>query len=112
MYCCGRSLAYKFISPIIHLLVLKYCIIIIIQIVPAPLGTVTFIYFSSIHCEDRAFLEVMTYIMEDSYKCIDAIIFYIEYGGTVKHVLSGISRVQNIFPQKPGFCLIKLYYNN
>jgi hypothetical protein len=31
---------------------------------------------------------------------------------TVKPVLNGISRVQKIFPLKPGFRLIKLYYNN
>jgi hypothetical protein len=28
---------------------------------------------------------------------------------TVKPVLNGISRVQNIFPLKPGFRLIKVY---
>jgi hypothetical protein len=31
---------------------------------------------------------------------------------TVKPVLNGISRVQNIFPLKPGFRLIKVYYDN
>jgi hypothetical protein len=31
---------------------------------------------------------------------------------TVKHVLNGISRVQNIFPLKPGFRLIKVYYDS
>jgi hypothetical protein len=31
---------------------------------------------------------------------------------TVKPVLNGISRVQNIFPLKPGFCLIKVYYDS
>jgi hypothetical protein len=31
---------------------------------------------------------------------------------TVKPVLNGIPRVQNIFPLKPGFRLIKVYYNN
>jgi hypothetical protein len=31
---------------------------------------------------------------------------------TVKPVLNGISRVQNIFLLKPGFRLIKVYYNN
>jgi hypothetical protein len=30
----------------------------------------------------------------------------------VKPVLNGISRDQNIFPLKPGFRLIKVYYNN
>jgi hypothetical protein len=29
-------------------------------------------------------------------------------GSTVKPVLNGISRVQNIFPLKPGFRLIKV----
>jgi hypothetical protein len=32
--------------------------------------------------------------------------------GTVKPVLNGISRAQNIFPLKQGFRLIKVYYNN
>jgi hypothetical protein len=31
---------------------------------------------------------------------------------TVKPVLNGISRGQKIFPLKPGFRLIKVYYNN
>jgi hypothetical protein len=31
---------------------------------------------------------------------------------TVKPVLNGISRVQNIFLLKPGFCLIKVYYDS
>jgi hypothetical protein len=31
---------------------------------------------------------------------------------TVKPVLNGTSRVQNIFPLKPGFRLIKVYYDN
>jgi hypothetical protein len=31
---------------------------------------------------------------------------------TVKPVLNGISRVQNIFLRKPGFRLIKLYYDS
>jgi hypothetical protein len=31
---------------------------------------------------------------------------------TVLPVLNGISRVQNIFLLKPGFRLIKVYYNN
>jgi hypothetical protein len=31
---------------------------------------------------------------------------------TVKHILNGISRVQNIFLWKPGFCLIEVYYDN
>jgi hypothetical protein len=31
---------------------------------------------------------------------------------TVKPVLNGISRDQKIFPLKPGFRLIKVYYNN
>jgi hypothetical protein len=31
---------------------------------------------------------------------------------TVKLVLNGISRVQNIFPLKPGFRLIKAYYDS
>jgi hypothetical protein len=31
---------------------------------------------------------------------------------TVKPVLNGISRVQNIFPLKPGFRLIKVYYDS
>jgi hypothetical protein len=30
---------------------------------------------------------------------------------TVKLVVNGISRVQNIFLLKPGFCLIKVYYD-
>jgi hypothetical protein len=30
----------------------------------------------------------------------------------VKPVLNGISRVQNIFPLKPGFRLIMVHYNN
>ena len=33
-----------------------------------------------------------------------------EDGYTVKPVLNGISRDQNIFPLKPGFRLIKVYY--
>jgi hypothetical protein len=33
-------------------------------------------------------------------------------GNTVKPVINGISRVQNIFPLKPGFRLIKVYCNN
>jgi hypothetical protein len=31
---------------------------------------------------------------------------------TVKPVLNGISRVQNIFPLKTGFRLIKVYYDS
>jgi hypothetical protein len=31
---------------------------------------------------------------------------------TVKPVLNGISRVHNIFPLKPGFRLIKIYYDS
>jgi hypothetical protein len=31
---------------------------------------------------------------------------------TVKPVLNGISKVQNIFPLKPGFRLIKIYYDS
>jgi hypothetical protein len=31
---------------------------------------------------------------------------------TVKPVLNGISRVENIFPLKPGFRLIKVYYDS
>jgi hypothetical protein len=31
---------------------------------------------------------------------------------TVKPVLNGISRDQKFFPLKPGFRLIKVYYNN
>jgi hypothetical protein len=31
---------------------------------------------------------------------------------TVKPVLNGISRDQKIFPLKPGFRLIKVYYKN
>jgi hypothetical protein len=31
---------------------------------------------------------------------------------TVKPVLSGISRAQNIFPLKPGFRLIEVYYDS
>jgi hypothetical protein len=31
---------------------------------------------------------------------------------TVKPTLNGISRVQNIFPLKPGFSLIKVYYDS
>jgi hypothetical protein len=34
------------------------------------------------------------------------------FENTVKPVLNGISRDQNIFPLKPGFRLIKVYYNN
>jgi hypothetical protein len=32
--------------------------------------------------------------------------------GTVKPVLNGISRIQYIFPLKPGFHLIKVYYDS
>jgi hypothetical protein len=35
-----------------------------------------------------------------------------ENTNTVKPVLNGISRVQNIFPLKPGFRLIKVYYDS
>jgi uncharacterized membrane protein len=31
---------------------------------------------------------------------------------TVKPVLNGISKLQNIFPLKPGFPLIKVYYDS
>jgi hypothetical protein len=31
---------------------------------------------------------------------------------TIKPALNGISRVQNIFPLKPGFRLIKVYYDS
>ena len=37
-------------------------------------------------------------------------IFLKEVITTVKPVLNGISRDQNIFPLKPGFCLIKVHY--
>jgi len=33
-----------------------------------------------------------------------------DYQTTVKPVLNGISRDQNIFPLKPGFRLIKVHY--
>jgi len=38
----------------------------------------------------------------------DQNIVYIE--NTVKPVLNGISRDQNVFPLKPGFRLIKVHY--
>jgi hypothetical protein len=40
------------------------------------------------------------------------IITAVEISDTVKPVSNGISRVQNIFQLKPGFCLIKVYYDN
>jgi hypothetical protein len=36
----------------------------------------------------------------------------IPIGSTVKPVLNGISGVQNIFPLKSGFRLIKVYYDS
>jgi hypothetical protein len=38
--------------------------------------------------------------------------FFNFISSTVKPALNGISRVQNIFPLKPGFRLIKVYYDS
>jgi hypothetical protein len=40
---------------------------------------------------------------------VKSISFYPQFYTTVKPILNGISRVQNIFPLKPGFHLIKVY---
>jgi hypothetical protein len=37
-------------------------------------------------------------------------IYFSYFHTTVKPVLNGISRYQNIFPLKPGFHLIKVHY--
>ena len=40
-----------------------------------------------------------------------ALTYYVKlHCNTVKPVLNGISRDQNIFPLKPGFLLIKVHY--
>jgi hypothetical protein len=68
-------------------------------------------------CDGHCVLHICHYFLTYVHTQVILLLAYCPYFekikvGAVKPVLNGISKVQNIFLLKPGFRLVKVYYNN